>query len=272
MRTKLLALTYSAWSEAQFTQIVYTPNTFTDTQIANMLKDSGIFNKWQILINYTFIQIKTHHKVQKIERTNQIKNDAENGWEQKLQEINQVYCEKQKEIVYQKTTIKNYLENYVDKQSKVRNKIAHGQWLTALHPNNKMKFPEKLTNLQWSEIVVKLNIKDFQYHYCEFIQNFKINSTLTKELEELNVFSIMKEFEVHTILGDIIRHLVQSPNKEFNNNYYKNMEKLEIYLNKISNRNYESFKQDLEMKKQRFKKQAVTFSSVNPIVSKTSLT
>lgn len=62
----------------------------------------------------------------------------------------------------------------------------------------------------------------------------------------------MKEFEVHTILGDIIRHLVQSPNKEFDKNYQTNIKKLEIYLNKMSNRNYASFKQDLEIKKQRF--------------------
>ena len=233
MKTKLLALTYSAWSEAQFVQIVYTPNAFTTIQINTMLnKTSGIVNKWKLLIEYTFIKIR-----------NQIEDYTDNNQEEKLIEIEN-----------QEKEIKNYLENYIEKQSKVRNKIAHGQWLTALHSKNKIKFPKKLTNLQWSDTVVKLNIKDFQYHYCEFIQNFKIDSTLTKELEELNVFSIMKEFEVHTILGDIIRHLVQSPNKEFNNNYYKNMKRLEKYLNKMSTRNYESFKQDLEMKKQRFKK------------------
>jgi hypothetical protein len=33
MKTKLLSLTYSAWSEAQFSQIIYTPNTFTQTEI-----------------------------------------------------------------------------------------------------------------------------------------------------------------------------------------------------------------------------------------------
>ena len=217
MRTKLLALTYSAWSEAQFTQIIYTPNTFTEIQITHMLKDSGIFNKWKILINYIFTEIEEYHKVQKIEKINKIKNDADNGWEKKLQENNQFYITQQTIISHQKVTIVNYLENYIDKQSKVRNKIAHGQWITALNPNNN-----------------------------------QIDSILTNELEVLNVFSIMKEFEIHTILGDIIRHLVQSPTKKFNHNYYKNIEKLEIYLDKMSTRNYESFKQDLEMQKQRF--------------------
>lgn len=217
MRTKLLILTYSAWSEAQFTQIVYTPNAFTDIQIDKMLKDSGIFNKWKILINYTFIKIREYNLIQKRKIINQIKCNAENGWKEKLQEINQTYIERELEIEHQKTTIENYLENYIDKQSKVRNKIAHGQWVIALEPNNK-----------------------------------NIDTILTEELENLNVVSIMKEFEVHTILGDIIRHLVQSPNKEFDKNYQTNIKKLEIYLNKMSNRNYASFKQDLEIKKQRF--------------------
>jgi hypothetical protein len=217
MRTKLLILTYSTWSEAQFTQIVYTPNAFTDIQIDKMLKDSGIFNKWKILINYTFIKIREYNLIQKRKIINQIKCNAENGWKEKLQEINQTYIERELEIEHQKTTIENYLENYIDKQSKVRNKIAHGQWVIALEPNNK-----------------------------------NIDTILTEELENLNVVSIMKEFEVHTILGDIIRHLVQSPNKEFDKNYQTNIKKLEIYLNKMSNRNYASFKQDLEIKKQRF--------------------
>lgn len=182
-----------------------------------MLKDSGIFNKWKILINYTFIKIREYNLIQKRKIINQIKCNAENGWKEKLQEINQTYIERELEIEHQKTTIENYLENYIDKQSKVRNKIAHGQWVIALEPNNK-----------------------------------NIDTILTEELENLNVVSIMKEFEVHTILGDIIRHLVQSPNKEFDKNYQTNIKKLEIYLNKMSNRNYASFKQDLEIKKQRF--------------------
>ena len=76
---------------------------------------------------------------------------------------------------------------------------------------------------------------------------------MTKELQQLNIFSIMKEFEIHTILGDIIRHLVQSPTKKFNYNYNKNIDKLEIYLEKMSTRNYESFKENLLMQKQRSK-------------------
>lgn len=115
MRTKLLILTYSAWSEAQFTQIVYTPNAFTDIQIDKMLKDSGIFNKWKILINYTFIKIREYNLIQKRKIINQIKCNAENGWKEKLQEINQTYIERELEIEHQKTTIENYLENYIDK-------------------------------------------------------------------------------------------------------------------------------------------------------------
>jgi putative AlgH/UPF0301 family transcriptional regulator len=61
MRVKLLALTYSAWSEAQFIQIIYTPNTFTIYEINSMLKIKGIFDRWKKLIKYSFEKIERYN-------------------------------------------------------------------------------------------------------------------------------------------------------------------------------------------------------------------
>jgi hypothetical protein len=53
VKTKLLAVLYCAWSEAQFIQIVYTPSAFSYSEIANIkqIKDKdGIADGWKQMI------------------------------------------------------------------------------------------------------------------------------------------------------------------------------------------------------------------------------
>ncbi len=211
IRTKLLALAYSAWSEAQFTQIVYTPNAFTDGEIDNMLKDSGIFNKWRMLIAYSFKKAEDYYSE---ELRTQIQMLKDSGNQIEIAEACRICTSNKTKLQNKKDNIIQYLKDYIDKQSKIRNKIAHGQWINPLMQGNK-----------------------------------EIDEELKRDLDKLNVVSIMREFEVHTTLGKIIRDLVQSPNQGFDRNYQKNIDNLEKYLNKTALWNVESLEQDLKKSK-----------------------
>lgn len=168
MKTKILTLTYSAWSEAQLTQILYTPNSFSTNEITSILnaKKYNVRDGWEKLIDISLS--KTRHL----------------------------------DIRIIKTDLMNFVDKYIIKQSKVRNKLAHGQWINALESN--------LTT---------------------------VDVPLTNELKDLNVVSIMIEFEVHTILGKIIRDLVQSPNNSFTCKYTQYKTELDNYLIKTQNWN-----------------------------------
>lgn len=173
MQTKLLALTYSAWSEAQFSQIIYTPDSFSQTEIdeiLNVKKSGGIIDGWKRLIKVSINKVR----VSPLERD-----------------------EKQTELNY-------YLDRYIFKQSQMRNKIAHGQWVNA--------------------------IEDTEERTIDFNQR----------LRALNVVDIMIEFKVHTTLGKIIRDLVQSPNKGFSQNYNKNITDLTDYVTRSNSWNMNS--------------------------------
>lgn len=180
MQTKLLALTYSAWSEAQFSQIIYTPNSFLQTEIDEILrvKKSGITEGWKRLIKIS---------ISKVIAPNEEKR-------KKQRELN------------------DYLDKYIFKQSQMRNKIAHGQWVNT--------------------------IEDTEEKTIDFNQR----------LSALNVVDIMIEFQVHTTLGKIIRDLVQSPNKGFSLNYNKNITDLTDYLIKSNSWNMNSKKIQLSKK------------------------
>ena len=192
IKTKLLAMTYSAWSEAQFIQIIYTPNAFSIDELNNLLKDSGIFNRWKQLLKYLFDKIEKFNKNECIKKVKELREKSLNN---KINECNQYYKQKNIELLEKKNAITLYLEDYIDKQSKIRNKIAHGQWKIALDTDNKNKDDE-----------------------------------LTNQLEYLNVFSINKEFKIHTILGKIIRDLIQSPYKSFNGKYEEYINELDLFL------------------------------------------
>ena len=165
MRTQLLALTYSAWSEAQFTQILYTPNAFSSSELDEILKvkRAGITALWERLIRVSINKVSSTDK------------------EEKKNKINE---------------LKQYIDLYIFKQSQIRNKIAHGQWI---HPVEDKK--EKANELK-------------------------------ERLDKLNVVDIMREFEIHTTLGKIVRDLVQSPNNGFYQNYDVHINKLNNYIDK----------------------------------------
>jgi len=177
IKTKLLALLYSALSEAQFLQIVYTSlgeksgSGFTISEIETIKKEkdcNGITEGWKLMIELALKKV--------------------GDWE------------KNSDLQNRRQTIYRIIDEYIKEPSILRNKVAHGQWLIAFNK-----------------------------------ENTKINTEITKQLDELNIVEINKWFDIHQYLGLIVRDLVQSPKKGFHNNYWTNIVELEKYLEKTKN-------------------------------------
>lgn len=106
-KTKILSLLYSAWSEAQFTQIMFTEHGFMFSEITD-IKDHkdrhGIAEGWKYMIS------KALKKV----------GDPETN----------------KDLRKRLDTLLSLVKEYIEEPSVLRNKIAHGQWVNALNREN----------------------------------------------------------------------------------------------------------------------------------------
>jgi hypothetical protein len=133
VKTKLLAVLYCAWSEAQFIQIVYTPSAFSHLEIGNIkqIKDkNGIADGWKQMVELALQKVGDWRK----------SSDLQNR-RKRLFEV---------------------IEDYIKAPSLLRNKIAHGQWFYALNRDNtaeNLDLTNELANLD----SVKL-IKRFEVH------------------------------------------------------------------------------------------------------------
>ncbi|MCI5136989.1 MAG: hypothetical protein D3922_00930 [Candidatus Electrothrix sp. AR1] len=104
IKTKFLALLYSAWSEAQFTQIVFTPNGFTYSENRRILrykKKNGIGKAWKLMLEDAM------RKVGDVATRGDLNNRL-------------------RKLI-------NISKDYIDEPSQLRNKIAHGEWINALN-------------------------------------------------------------------------------------------------------------------------------------------
>lgn len=133
-KTKLLALLYSAWSEAQFVQIVYTENGFSSSEIKNLLKSKkkGITEGWVDMIKLAFKKVGDPVA------------DVELG-----KKLNKVL---------------SLISDQIKKPSSIRNKIAHGQWIEALSGSLNEVDPamsSELGGLDSVQIVRQINIHDY---------------------------------------------------------------------------------------------------------------
>lgn len=167
MNTKLYSLLYSSLSEAQYLQILYTPYGFTPTQINQIKNANGMANKWILMVDIG------------LKKFGDFESDSD-------------LSEKRDRLI-------TIISEYIDKPQKMRNKIAHGQWVNALNGSNKLK-----------------------------------DDDLSIKISELNVVDIQKWYEVHQYLCFIIRELVQSTEANFEKSYKKNVEKLDKFIIKSS--------------------------------------
>lgn len=107
IKTKFFSLLYSAWSETQFHQIVFTPRGFSYSEIQRILnykKKNGIAQAWELML--TDAMRKVGDTSQKGDLANRLKN------------------------------LKKITKKYISEPSEIRNKIAHGEWVNAMNNKN----------------------------------------------------------------------------------------------------------------------------------------
>ncbi|RKT46226.1 hypothetical protein BDD21_3729 [Thiocapsa rosea] len=106
VKTKFFSLLYSAWSEAQFIQILFTRSGFSYSEISHILnikKKNGIAQAWDLMLTDAMRKV---------------------GNAQTRQDLNN-----------RLKKLKSLTKVYIAEPSELRNKIAHGEWINAI--NNK---------------------------------------------------------------------------------------------------------------------------------------
>jgi len=145
VNTKLFALLFSAWVEAQFVKTVHTPYGFSLNEISQIMK------------NYA--------------------NRAEDGWK-KCVELALRKASKKKNSKFLAAVERKLLKiikDYVLQPRHLRNKIAHGQWVKALNSSNTAVNPNSSNELS-SLDVVKISTWFDAYKYLADIIEILIES------------------------------------------------------------------------------------------------
>lgn len=143
LKTKFYSLLYSALSEAQFVQILYTPFGFQESEINKIKREGSIFKQWELMIDISLGKVGDFKKNQDLKK--------------------------------RRAFLKNIIKEFIEKPQLVRNKIAHGQWLHALNS------PMTDENTDTSRSISALNVveisKWFEIHqYLCFIVRDLIQS------------------------------------------------------------------------------------------------
>ena len=161
--TRLYALTYSSYVEASFMKLVLTPHGFPQDQVDQILSMPSVQAKWHRAIDLAFLDFSS--------------------------------ARKSSEVPNKTKELKDFVDEYVVDPSKIRNKLAHGQFNVAL--NN---------------------------------TGTKINITKSNDLASMTSVDVYKWFMVHGMLSDIIEDLVESPDNAHNRNYYVKFQNLEAFI------------------------------------------
>jgi hypothetical protein len=140
--TKSFALLYSAWSEAQFTQIAYTPDGFLYSEICKIMKAkdaSGISEGWRSMISLAITKVG--------------KVDASKDLRERL------------------SAIQSMVKCQIEEPSTLRNKLAHGQWVKAFNSKNTSLNPvltSKISSLD--PVNISKNI-EIHTHFGEIVRD-----------------------------------------------------------------------------------------------------
>ncbi|MPY24422.1 hypothetical protein [Shewanella sp. YLB-07] len=101
IKTNFYSLLYSSLSEAQFLQILYTPNGFSYPEIKNVQAKYSIVDKWKCMLDLALSHVGDYQ--------------VDTG------------------IALKRDHIRDVIASYIEKPQNIRNKIAHGQWVHALN-------------------------------------------------------------------------------------------------------------------------------------------
>lgn len=132
IKTKLLALLYCTLSEAQFIQIIHTPDGFTSNEIEKIkrAKNSKLEDGWKLMIDFAMDKVGDWNNIQ--------------------------------DLLDRRNSLLKIIGDFIILPSILRNKIAHGQWEFALNRDN-TKENEELTK-QMNELNVVEISKWFAVH------------------------------------------------------------------------------------------------------------
>lgn len=130
-KTLLYALLFSAWSEAQWIQILHTPAAFSGTEIETVQarrKSQGIGAAWTLMIEIAVSRVGDPSS-----------NDS---------------------LAQRQAIVLQAIQDHIVDPSVLRNKIAHGQWRVALNSSHTAENPELSLRLQSLDYVrIELNFR-----------------------------------------------------------------------------------------------------------------
>lgn len=161
--TKLYSLLYSSFAEVCFTKTIHTPYGLSEDEIQQIQSKRNLDQKWIKCLELAFSRID---------------NMANKG-----------------EIQNKNLILTRHLTTYIIGPSQIRNKIAHGQWVTAL--NN---------------------------------DNTAINNETTERISQLDFVKVDILFEVYEKIGQAIEDLIESPHKTHFRDFYTHMTELEALV------------------------------------------
>ena len=159
--TKLLCVTFSFWAEARFSKLIQTPYGFSDAQRRQIRfdskgRESSIESRWKKCIATAL------SKVPASRRTNEIPN-----------------C---------RLRLERIVQDVVIAPSKMRNKMAHGQWEVALNAGHTAT-----------------------------------NRIVSAEIRNIDCITIGTWFNVFEHLAQIVENLIESPAKAHHREYWQHI-------------------------------------------------
>jgi len=166
--TKLLCVTFNFWAEARFSKLIQTPYGFSDTERRQIRfdsngRDSSLESRWQKCIATAL------SKVPSSRQTNEIPN-----------------CRRRLERIVQDVVIA---------PSKMRNKMAHGQWEIALNA-----------------------------------EQTATNHIVTAQIDNIDCIAIGTWFEVFEHLAQIVENAIESPARTHRRDYWQHIVEIETIL------------------------------------------
>ncbi|EIA1769835.1 hypothetical protein K6858_004766 [Vibrio parahaemolyticus] len=156
--TRMLALIFSSYAEVSFSKLINTPHGLTHD------------NREQI--------------------RSVAKRNTYQGWLKCLECVVELIDNDEAYKAQVKTTITKLIDDYIKEPSEIRNKIAHGQWVSALNSRNTSYIEET-----------------------------------SKKIEELTCVDLIKYKISLTSLCSIIEDLIESPNKAHKKFYQRDIDK-----------------------------------------------
>jgi hypothetical protein len=169
--TKVYALLFCAWAEANFIKVIHTPHGFDLDEIDQIqtAKANGIGAAWKKCIDLALRHLPTQRG-----------SFTPNA----------------------RLKLETAIDAHVFDPSVLRNKLAHGQWVTALNR-----------------------------------ENTALHLQLTQQIQGLDIVKVSAWERGHELLADLVEHLIESPQKTFVRDWYVEVTQLEQEMAEAETRN-----------------------------------